>query len=148
VSLLNVAVFSTVYSSGPAADDIHDDAVVPAAAAFSDLTAFLPFGLHPNCCRHSCCCWHPFSSWWVTVAGLPAILGVPGVACMSAAFKLAVAGGPAVIGFPAVDGVLAVASISVDPDIPILACGFTYWTVQWDMGLANSRNYWTIEYRI
>jgi hypothetical protein len=33
VSLLNVVVFSTVYSSGPAADDIHDD------AAFSDLNS-------------------------------------------------------------------------------------------------------------
>jgi len=40
VSLLNVVVFSTVYSSGPAADDIHDDAIVPAAAAFSDLNSF------------------------------------------------------------------------------------------------------------
>ncbi len=40
-------------------------------------------------------------------------------------FKLAIGGGPAVIGFPAVDGVLAVASISADPGIPILAGGFT-----------------------
>jgi hypothetical protein len=36
VSLLNVAVFSTVYSGGPTADGIHDDAVVPAAAVISD----------------------------------------------------------------------------------------------------------------
>jgi hypothetical protein len=30
VSLLNVVVFSTVYSSGPTADDIHDDAILTA----------------------------------------------------------------------------------------------------------------------
>jgi hypothetical protein len=41
VSLLNVAVFSTVYSGGPTADDFHDDAIVLAAAVISDLTAFL-----------------------------------------------------------------------------------------------------------
>ncbi len=35
MSLLNVAVFSTVCSSGPIADDIHDDAIAPAAAAIS-----------------------------------------------------------------------------------------------------------------
>jgi hypothetical protein len=44
VSLGNVAVFSTVYSGGPTADDIHDDAVVPAAAAvitdFNSIPAF------------------------------------------------------------------------------------------------------------
>jgi hypothetical protein len=34
-------------------------------------------------------------------------------------------GGPADIDFPAVEGVLAVASISADPGIPILAGGFT-----------------------
>ena len=41
MSLLNVAVFSTVYSGGPTADDFHDDAIVLAAAVISDLTAFL-----------------------------------------------------------------------------------------------------------
>ncbi len=51
------------------------------------------------------------------------------VAVANLTFKLAVADSPAVIGFPAVDGVLAVAIISVDPGVPILAGGFTYWTV-------------------
>ncbi len=36
MSLLNVVVFSTVYSSGPTADNIHDAAIVLAAAAISD----------------------------------------------------------------------------------------------------------------
>jgi hypothetical protein len=36
VSLLNVVVFSTVSSSSHTADDIHDYAIVPAAAAISD----------------------------------------------------------------------------------------------------------------
>ncbi len=47
VSLLNVVVFSTVYSGGPTADDIHDDAVVPAAAAISDFNSIPAFaGIH------------------------------------------------------------------------------------------------------
>ncbi len=33
---MNVVVFSTLYSSGPTADDIHDGAIVPAAAAIPD----------------------------------------------------------------------------------------------------------------
>jgi hypothetical protein len=44
--MLNVAVFSTVYSSSPTADDIHDDAIVPAAAVISDfksISAFVVF---------------------------------------------------------------------------------------------------------
>jgi hypothetical protein len=45
VSLLNVVVFSTVYSSGPTADDIHDDAIVPAAAPFSDLNSITAFAI-------------------------------------------------------------------------------------------------------
>ncbi len=90
--------------------------------------------LHPNCGRYSCCYWRPFSSWWVTLAGLPAIAGIPGVARVSEVpVELAVAGGPAVICFPAVDGILTVASIPGDPRVPILAGGFTYWTVQWDI---------------
>jgi hypothetical protein len=43
VSLLNVAVFFTVYSGGPTADDIHDDAVVPAAAGISNLNSIPTF---------------------------------------------------------------------------------------------------------
>ncbi len=90
--------------------------------------------LHPNCGRYSCCYWRPFSSWWITVAGLPAIAGIPGVARVCEVhFELAIAGGPAVICFPAVDGILTVASIPADPRVPILAGGFTYWTVQWDI---------------
>jgi hypothetical protein len=47
VSLLNVAVFSTVYSGGPTGDDIHDDAIVPAAAAISDFNSIPVFpGIH------------------------------------------------------------------------------------------------------
>ncbi len=47
VSLLIVAVFSTVYSGGPTADDIHDDAVVPAAAVISDFNSIPAFdGIH------------------------------------------------------------------------------------------------------
>ena len=43
MSLLNVAVFSTVYSGGPTADEIHDDAVVPAAAVISDFNSIPAF---------------------------------------------------------------------------------------------------------
>ncbi len=46
MSLLNVAVFSTVYSGGPTGDDIHDDDV-PAAAALSDFNSIPAFaGIH------------------------------------------------------------------------------------------------------
>ncbi len=43
VSLLNVAGFSTFYLGGPTADDIHDDAVVPAAAVISDFNSIPAF---------------------------------------------------------------------------------------------------------
>ncbi len=67
VSLLNVAGFSTVYSGGPTADDIHDDAVVPVAAVISDFNIIPAVaGIHTVlavllsllscCCLHSCCC--------------------------------------------------------------------------------------------
>jgi hypothetical protein len=47
VSLLNVALFSTVYSGGPIADDNHDAAVVPAAAVISDFNSIPAFaGIH------------------------------------------------------------------------------------------------------
>ncbi len=45
VSLLNVAVFSTVYSGGRTADDIQDDAVVPAAAVISDFNSIPAFAV-------------------------------------------------------------------------------------------------------
>jgi hypothetical protein len=51
------------------------------------------------------------------------------VASFSVPSELAVAGGPAVFGFPAVDSIIVVARIPADPCIPILAGGFTYWTV-------------------
>ncbi len=41
VSLLNVAVFYTVYFGGSTADDIHDDAVVPAPAVIHTVMAVL-----------------------------------------------------------------------------------------------------------
>jgi hypothetical protein len=44
---LNVAVFSTDYSGSPTADDIHDDAFVPAAAAIYDFNSIPAFaGIH------------------------------------------------------------------------------------------------------
>ncbi len=45
MSLLNVAGFSSVYSGGPSADDIHDDAVVPAAAGISDFNSISAFAV-------------------------------------------------------------------------------------------------------
>ncbi len=45
MSLLNVAVFSHVYSGGPTDDGIHDDAVVPAAAIISDLNSVPAFAV-------------------------------------------------------------------------------------------------------
>jgi hypothetical protein len=43
VSLLNIVVFSTVYSSRPTADSIHDDGNAPAAAAISDFNSIPAF---------------------------------------------------------------------------------------------------------
>jgi hypothetical protein len=45
---LNFVVFSTVYSSVPTADDIHDDAIVPAAAAISDFNSIPAFAGIPT----------------------------------------------------------------------------------------------------
>ncbi len=135
--------------------------------------------MHTDCGSHSCNCWRPESFWRFPVDSLSAITDVPGVTngivCFSAVpFKHAVAGGPAVTGFPAVEGVLAVANVPADPGVPILAVGFTYWIVEWDIlnyrairlwlsdcnffcyrtigisynVLVNSRNYRTIGYRI
>ncbi len=47
MSLLNVVVFSTAYTSSPTADDIHDDAIVLAAATISDFNIIPAFaGIH------------------------------------------------------------------------------------------------------
>jgi hypothetical protein len=74
-----------------------------------------------------------------TVVRLPGIAGIRGVASISEVpFKFNVASGPAVIGFLAVDGVLAVASIPAHPGIPILAGGFTIWTIQCDITIKPS----------
>ena len=86
----------------------------------------------------------PLSSWWFPAAGLSAIADVPGVASgvvgvSAVPFEHAVAGSPTVTGFPAVEGVLAVASVPADPDVPILAGGFKYWIVEWDV-----LHYWTM----
>ncbi len=97
--------------------------------------------LHPDCGRYSCCCWLPLSSWGFPVAVLSAIADIPGVTksvvgVSALHFEHAVTGGPAVADFPAVpaaDGVLAVASTPADPGVPILAGGFTYWIVEWDI---------------
>ena len=65
----------------------------------------------------------------IAIADVPGVTN--GVVSISAVpFEHAVAGGPAVTGFPAVDSVLAVASVSVDPGVPILAGGFTNWIVE------------------
>jgi hypothetical protein len=45
VSLQNVAGFSTFYCGSPTADDIHDDAVVPAAAVISDFNSIPAFSV-------------------------------------------------------------------------------------------------------
>jgi hypothetical protein len=64
-------------------------------------------------------------------------------------FEVAVACGPAVTGFLLLMAFLLVASIPADPGVPILAGGFTCWTVIFSaVGLANSINYRTIGYRI
>ncbi len=48
MSLLNIVVFSTVYSSSPTADSIHDDANAPVAAAISDFNRIPAFAdIHP-----------------------------------------------------------------------------------------------------
>ncbi len=109
---------------------------------------------------HSCCCWRPSSSWWLSVDGLSAIAAIV-VGVFAVPFEHAVAGGPAVTGFLAVEGVLAVASVPANPGVHILAGGFTYWIVEWDvlhhgiigLWLSNCNffllsNYWNIEYRI
>ncbi len=72
------------------------------------------------------CCWSLCYCWGSGVAnGVVGVWAVP--------FEHVVAGGPAVTGFPAVDGVLDVASAPADPGVPILAGGFTYWIVEWDL---------------
>jgi hypothetical protein len=78
------------------------------------------------------------SSWWFPVAGLSAIADVPvvtnGDVCIPVVpFKHAVAGGPAVTGLPAVEGVFALASVPANPGVHILAGGFAYWIVEWDV---------------
>jgi len=45
VSLLNVAVFATAYSGGPAAYDILDDVIVPAAAVISEFNSIPAFAV-------------------------------------------------------------------------------------------------------
>ena len=39
--------------------------------------------------------------------------------------------------FPAIEGVIAVASVHADSDVPILAGGFTYWIVEWNILLSD-----------
>jgi hypothetical protein len=59
---------------------------------------------------------------------LLAFLCVVGVSAIP--YNHPVSGGPTVTGFSDADGILVVASVPADPGIPILAGGFTYWTVQ------------------
>ncbi len=111
-------------------------------------------------CWSLCYCWRSWCKEWC---------------CWRYLSNNAVAGGPVVTVFPAVDGVLAVASVPAYPVVPILAGGFTYWIVGWDVLhhwtiglwlsdcnffllyrtigisniiLSNSRHYRTIGYRI
>jgi hypothetical protein len=62
------------------------------------------------------------------IADVPGVTN--GVGSSAVPFEHAGAGGPAVTGFPAVEGVLAVARFPPNPDVPILAGGFTYWIVE------------------
>jgi hypothetical protein len=91
-------------------------------------------------CLHHCCCLHPsisgipiagapFFSDILTVAGLPAIAGMRGVVVVSVtAFVHTFASGPSVAGHIAVADILPVASILVEPSIPIFAGVFSYCT--------------------
>ncbi len=101
-----------------------------------------------SCCWFLCYCWSSWCNQWCCW-------------CSCCSFEHAVAGGPAVTSFPAVGGVLAVASVPADPGVHILADGFTYWIVEWDVLLYRTiglwlsdcnifplSNYWNIEYRI
>ncbi len=63
------------------------------------------------------CCWRPYCA-----VGVPVVLVL--LLAILYYFWHAVAGGPAFTGFPAVEGVLAVASVPVDPGVPIFASGF------------------------
>ncbi len=121
----------------PAVVNGHDIAVILNVACCWPYCCCLChcYCLHPGCDRHSCCCWHPLSSCWFPVSYLSDIADIPCVTngvvgAFAAPFKHAVAGSPAVTGFPAVYDVLAVASAPADPDVPILACCFTYWIVE------------------
>jgi hypothetical protein len=77
VSLLNIAVFSTVLlltfllsdSGGPAAVDIHDVPIVPAAVVTSDVNCV------PAVVVHSRCCFTAFESI-LTFASVPTVLAV------------------------------------------------------------------------
>ncbi len=101
-----------------------------------------------SCCWSLCYCWCSWCNQWCFWRF-----------CCS--FRTCCYGGPAVTGFPAVEGVLAVGSVPADPGVPILAGGFTYWIVEWDVlhyrtiGLWPSdcnffllSNYRNMEYRI
>ncbi len=81
------------------------------------------------CCWVSIlCCWRPCCA--STVVGYSLYY-----------FWHAVAGGLAVIGLPAVEGVLAVSSVPANPGVPILAGGFTYWILEWDISTIKLTNY-------
>ncbi len=76
MSLLNVVIFSAVNSSGPSVDDIHDDAIVPAAAAISDFNSISAFvGI---LCWRSCCRFIP------DVACIPAVVSSHDIAVILA----------------------------------------------------------------
>ncbi len=82
MSLLNVAVFSTVYSGGPTADDIHDDAVVPAAVVIFDFNSIPGFAVNHTV----------LAVLLLLSAFIPAVACVPAVvSCHDIAVILAVA---------------------------------------------------------
>ncbi len=111
MSLLNVAGFSTVCSSGPTADNIHDNAVVSAAAVISDFK------------KHFCFCCYPYCVGGNVVTFIPAVACVPAVVSSHDISVILVAGATlvacsvtAVACFQTVEGILAVAGILLVPD--------------------------------
>jgi hypothetical protein len=127
----------TVFARIPAFDSVHTVLAVLLLLsfllllasrlwkAFLLLLASFKF-LMVSCCWALCYFWR----YWCSK-------GVVGVSTVpfqhTVAGGPAVTGGPTVAGFPAVEDVLAVASVLADPGVHILAGGFTYWIVDWDV---------------
>jgi hypothetical protein len=107
VSLLNVVVFSTVYSSSPTADAIHYGAITPAAAAICDFNRIPAFaGIHTVLVVLLSLLFlllHAFLLLWAFMILLSSLL-------------LLVAGATVVACIQTVAGILAVAGVLLVPD--------------------------------